>query len=810
MIEYPIKELSRTTLKGRFLVAFLLLFCSLAASAQNRELKEIVQDLTNYQKEAVQEKVFVHHDRPLYLAGENMWFKVYVVDGSRHKPLELSRVAYLEILDKDQKAVLQSKIPMKEGSGKGFFYLPLSLPSGNYTLRAYTHWMKNFGPEFYFQESISVVNSFIRPKLEPEGKPLTYDVQFFPEGGNLVKGIRSKVAFRAVSQEGKGIEFKGVVVNQDQDTITHFKPFKHGIGTFYFTPSSEQSYRAILKTETGDSLSYKLPAAYEKGYVMHLAEEEKEQIKISVQTNSQQIGNVYLLVHSRDSVIYAMARKVQDGKVEFYCSKESLGEGVSHLTIFNYEKQPVAERLYFKLPADNFSIEAASNQAVYHTREEVKVAVSARHEAGKPVLADMSMAVYQLDSLNSNEPANIMHYLWLKSELKGRIESPEYYFNSKGAEVEKATDNLMLTHGWSRFRWEDILDKENFSFPFIPEYEAHMLQAKVTDQQSGAPAGKVLSFLSVPGSASHFYVARSKEDGLLHFVSRDFEGAGEIILQPASGEQNQLDFQFISPFSDQFAPLNLPPFDISEKVSASLQTRSIGMQAQHAYREDERSQFVEPANEPMAFYGQPDKKYVLDNYTRFPTMEEVMREFVYEVQVRKTKGKFRFKVWNAPYSVFFDEDPLILLDGVPVESADKMLAFNPLEVEKIEVLTGKYIMGAGNEFNGILSYTTYKGDLGGFELDPQLVRLDYEGLQQQKEFFSPVYGQEQEMDKRIPDFRNLLYWAPDLRAAQKKEEELRFYTSDLEGTYKVVIQGISREGKTGYKTFTFQVQKESL
>ncbi|MGH7238370.1 MAG: hypothetical protein ACREGF_07585, partial [Candidatus Saccharimonadales bacterium] len=104
--------------------------------------------------------------------------------------------------------------------------------------------------------------------------------------------------------------------------------------------------------------------------------------------------------------------------------------------------------------------------------------------------------------------------------------------------------------------------------------------------------------------------------------------------------------------------------------------------------------------------------------------------------------------------------------------------------------------------DGIFSFTTYKGDLGGVELDPRAIVVDYEGMQMRREFYSPVYDTQEQVASRIPDFRNLLYWTPLVNT----QEGVSFYTSDQPGKYVGVIQGITANGDAGSKYFTFEVK----
>jgi hypothetical protein len=133
-----------------------------------------------------------------------------------------------------------------------------------------------------------------------------------------------------------------------------------------------------------------------------------------------------------------------------------------------------------------------------------------------------------------------------------------------------------------------------------------------------------------------------------------------------------------------------------------------------------------PVYDTTAFYGYPDKTYLLDDYTRFPTMEEVFREFVFEVKPRKSDGGFRLFVLNLPYRIYFEDSPLVLLDGVPVHNADKVMQLDPLKLRKIEIVARKYYLGTA-VYSGIISLFSYTGDLGGYALPASAMVKDYDG-----------------------------------------------------------------------------------
>ncbi|WP_205319128.1 hypothetical protein [Runella rosea] len=771
--------------------------------------KSLSQQLVQYNQQAVQEKVFVHLDRPLYLVGETMWFKTFCLDASLHTPLDMSKVAYLEVLDRDHNPVLQTKIALDGGKGFGSVFIPPFVASGQYSVRSYTHWMKNFSPDFYFESTVSIVNPFSKPSLSSAPKPtLAYDLQLFPEGGNLVQGLESNVAFRAVGQDGKGIKFRGSIVNQQNDTVAHFEPLKFGIGTFSFTPKEGDAYRVLLQDAKRQWFTYTLPTIKTQGYVMQVKESTLAlEVTVSAPTQTS-TSEVYLLAHTKSVPKATEKKALTSGKATFALPKSALGDGITSITIFDENQKPVCERLYFKRPTQPLLLSAQPDKKQYNTREKINLELTSSLKSNTPTVADLSVSVFLIDSLPTEDPPLIDTYLALTSDLKGTVESPSYYFINSGQEVDQALDNLMLTHGWRRFNWEDIDKKVIYNH--LPEQGGHFVSGKVVHTQTGLPAPYVATYLSAPSKRPQLFVSRSDTAGRISYEVKHFFGTKEIIVQTNTQYDSTYRIEINSPFSDKISSYSLPPFAFDAGWKNDLLTRSINMQAQNAFLPKSALQTTTGETDTLAFYGIPDEKYFLDAFTRFPTVEEVLREYVPGVGVRKRRGKFYFLVFDKLQpSVFFEEDPLMLVDGVPVFDTDKIMAFDPLKIKKLEVITGIYYLGP-MAFSGIVSFSTYKGDLAGFPLDPRALVQSYEGVQAKKTFYAPVYDTPEQQKSRTPDLRNLLFWAPQVITDAQGRQSLSFYSSDQSGTYKAVIQGMTENGFVGSKTFTFEVKKSTL
>jgi len=775
----------------------------LSINCKAQILNDIQTGFKNYSQDALQEKVFVHTDKGAYLTGEILWFKVYVVDGSSHKPFDLSKVAYVEILDDALNPAMQAKVELRNGVGSGSLYIPITLNNGNYHLRVYTNWMKNFSPDFYFDKKITIVNPQRAPVLA-KINTTDFDIQFFPEGGDLVNGLTSKVGFKAVDKRGKGIDFTGAVIDQQNDTVAKFQPLKFGMGHFSFKPVAGNSYKAVIKTGSTSAVK-DLPAANESGYVMTLTDNGSEKLQITVNSNTTSSdGSVYLFAHTRQIVKVAQRATVVNGTATFVCDKAVMGEGISHLTIFDGDRHPVCERLYFKRPTKNLVIDAASDQQNYGNRKKVNIVLGAKDQSGKLVNANLSMSVYRLDAYQSLEPGDIASYFWLTSDLRGNIESPEYYLKNNTIEATEAADNLMLTQGWRRFQWNDLLNKKTASFSFLPEYNGHIVTGKIINTVTSAPAFDVIAYFAVPGKRVQLFTAKSDTFGHILFNTKDLYGPGEIIVQTDTQRDTTFHIDIQNPFSEQFSKLPLPPFELTPDMQKPLELQNVAMQVQNIYAGSKTKQFYEPYIDSTGFYGKPDKVYRLDDYTRFTTMEEVLREYIREVNVFHPRNTFQVRIISD--KGFLEGDPLVLLDGIPIFDMNKMMGIDPLKIKRLDVIKDRYFWGP-SDAEGILSYASYKSDLAGVEVDPHAVVMDYEGMQLQRVFYSPVYDTDAQISSHTPDFRSLLYWAPTIKTNVSGKSQVTFYTSDEEGKYVVVVQGMTADGESGSQSFTFDVKK---
>ncbi|HEX3386308.1 MAG TPA: hypothetical protein VHS53_14005, partial [Mucilaginibacter sp.] len=458
--------------------------------------------------------------------------------------------------------------------------------------------------------------------------------------------------------------------------------------------------------------------------------------------------------------------------------------------------------MIFKRPSGKLLIDAKADQSVYDIRRKVDLALSAKNEQNSNAAADISVSIFRANGLQNTSPAHISGYLCLRAALKGYMESPDYYLENTDKEADAALDNLLLSQGWTQFDWSKISAGNPPKLKFLPEYIGPVITGRITNITNNKSAPGITTYLTINGNPQQLYVAKSDSSGKLLFNTQNFYGQHEIVAQANGTVDSTYRVDIQSPYADASGG-GKTEGGLNQDLKKALVESSVNMQVQNIFSGDQIKQFYSPATDSTSFFGKPGKSYKLDDYTRFTTMEEVLREYVVSIGVAKHQGKFVIHMFDGDRLL---GDPLVLLDGVPVFDADKLFKWDPLKIKKLDVVSHDYLYGPVM-FNGVISFTTYKGDGTNMEIDPHAVVLDYEGLQLERKFYSPVYESEAERNSTIPDFRTALYWNPDVNTNSAGKANLSFYTSDKPGQYIGVIEGITADGQSGNGIFTFEVKK---
>jgi hypothetical protein len=276
-----------------------------------------------------------------------------------------------------------------------------------------------------------------------------------------------------------------------------------------------------------------------------------------------------------------------------------------------------------------------------------------------------------------------------------------------------------------------------------------------------------------------------------------------MLFQVEDDDINNYTLQIEDPFLGDYSRFRPAPLSIDRTLQAIIDERNVYTQIENAYYEIGSDSL--PAIEPASFYRFPDKIYRLDDFTRFPAMEDIFREYVPEVVVRRSRNSFSLHVVSPSSGYPYPREPLILIDGVPMLSTNTIMGYDPLKVESIEVVTNKYAYGSLDS-DGIISLKTYKGaieDLPPFGSRRENVVKIHSG----KVYSFPDYSADKLKLERVPDYRLQLYWNPNVSVTKERTCIVDFYTSDVTGDFEIVVEGFSRDGERISTRQVFRVSK---
>jgi len=593
--------------KKIYIIILLNILCSQLLYSQLSKEKSDEQSIKSFKEE-----LYIRTDRDIYMPGEEVWFKVYKINGLSHSPSDISKVVYLELLDKNNFPLRQLKVETDLSSGSSGLILPDNLSSGNYLIRAYTNWMKNFSPDLFFYKTLSVINPF--------------------------------------------------------ESIDH------------------------LKLPTADTVDWQ---------------------------------SKYLLIDDKGTRIR---------------EKSVLGE-----------------------PSEGLTYTVTIDKPEYTPREKVKISISATDRSGNPVETDMSVSV------------------------------------AKSAIVSQTG-----TSGFNGFYVNNGIVAVDSVPRYLPELEGHLISGTIKMKVTDEPLKNIEVSLAYVGKTARCQFTKTDNSGQFNFVVRG-SGINEIVIQPLSSDITGYYVELNQSFSSTFSNFKPSPFFPDSSKIVQINNAIVSMQIQNIYEPFRQNSAVVLKTGIHDFYGRPENTIKMSDYIELTSVREVVKEIIPNVYTLKQNGKYDFKLINKFRGQPFENKPLILVDGVPIYDFEKVLSINSKEIERVDVINTRYFFSE-NIFDGIVSFVTKKGNLSAMEFDNSIFRQVYEACQLHTEFFSPDYSSALLKNSHIPDYRNTIYWNPDLRTTIKGKTEIEFFTSDEKAEYTIVVEGISNDGKTGLSRTTIIVK----
>lgn len=411
--------------------------------------------LRHYRQILPFEKVYLHTDQRVYEPGDMIWFRAYVTDDHNRPKYGLENKLCVQLLDPQGEILAELNLKVLPDELTNCILIPNDAEEGVYTLRAATPWSFNFGQDAFFEQKIWVqtLDELAEPIVDDAlPAPAKIQVQFFPEGGDLVADFKQKVAFKISDSLGKSFDGRGTLFNSQQQPLLTFETFHRGMGAFSFTPQKEERYTIQI---AGFRDTFFLPNPLSDELALRLELPTPDSLPMVLWKRHP--GTAQVLLRCKDSIVWQQKSIVLGSEIRLSIPIAHLPVGIAQVLLLDEAGRPFAERLVFLHQARRARVQLKTQQE-YQSGEEVKIDIEARDEHGNPLDGLFSLAVVndQYWSLADDQSDNILSRLLLSAELKGKIEAPAFYFSSNESKALAALDLVMLTHGWRKFRWKEI------------------------------------------------------------------------------------------------------------------------------------------------------------------------------------------------------------------------------------------------------------------------------------------------------------------------------------------------------------------
>jgi hypothetical protein len=902
-------------------ISLLLLACLVSVTlfsfikAEDDPIKRAATQLDKWLSDFPQEKVYLHFDKPYYSVGDDIWFKAYVTVGPKHQVSALSGALNVELID-DRDSVKQSiKIKLNAGLGYGDFALSDTLAAGSYRIRAYTNWMRNAGPDYFFDKTIQIGNainntvftktsytystqngqqvtnavinyadldgnpyankevsyqvqlnnkdasrgkgitdtkgdlhiSFINTQQTPlkKGNIITkirlqdkvtlttvvpvkalsakVNVQFFPESGNLVSSLPSKVAFKAVGDDGLGKVISGIVTDNDNQEVAKITTQHLGMGAFILVPQAGKTYKAQLTYEDGSQGTVPLPKALDQGYAVTLnanLPNDPDHIALRITASPALAGSeINLVAQSGGSICFAAKNKIENGMLSSKIAKDRFPTGIVQFTLLNAAGEAINERLIFVNRADGLKIDLTSLQQTYAPRDKVKLQITANGPDDKSTISSLSASVIDETKVpvNESDETTILSSMLLSSDIKGYIEKPNYYFAHNDKQAQDDLDLLMLTQGYRRFEWKQIIG-DTFAPPVYQPEPTLQISGRVhTSNNKPVVGGKVTLFTTAGG----VFILDTLTDanGRFAFKNLDFKDSIRFIVQARTAKDKKyVDIDLDNIGRQQVTPnINAPDIDvnINNTMLPYLQSSKLYYQQQmktgvgnhnimlkEVIIREKRKPLVENSSN---LNGPGNANQIIKG-------DEIARmgcpDITFCLQGRLLGVIFRNGV---AYSTRSPGTPMqIIVDGAYVEN-DFLSSITPYDISSIEVLRSiEYTSIYGSRGGGgVLVINTKRGNEVGDDsyqrYTPGLIRYSPKGFHLARTFYSPQYD-DPKTNTALADLRSTIYWNPNIVTDKDHKASIEFFNAGSKGTYRVVVEGIDSDGHIGRHVYRYKVE----
>ena len=782
----------------------ILLVCYLMIHGANSVRSQIIIDtvFNRYARQLPQQKIHLHFDNTVYTPGQTIWYKAYLFAGT--EPAGFSKNIYVDWYDDKGKYFTRTVSPIVNASANASLTIPANYSGKKLDAVAYTQWMLNFDTAFLYHRTLTVTQPGKKEKITHAVSKTA--LTFFPEGGDMVQGILSTIAFKATDQAGYPVAVHGIIRNKAGEEMAEFNSRHDGMGIVKFIPDAADSYTAEWKDMDAKTYKTLLPTAKQNGIMLSIGKGFADRPFIIQRTQevSEALKKLYLVVQSQGQIVFrANVNLTEKTQVNGKLPASQFPSGISQVTLFDINWQPVAERIVF-VNNEEYSMDATMQFDTVNLSKRGKNVFQIT--VNDTIPATWSLAVTD-DNFGYSPDNSIITDFLLSSDIKGYVHNPSYYFSSTEDSVAGHMDLVMLTNGWRRFKWADVLNarKPNITFPVDTNYLSIKGKIEGVSNTVLAKAKMVnLVLLSRDSSKQYLFLPVTPEgdfesNNLLLFDtvkvyfklnkaplnSKAKMGLLSNLLQADTSKMILvLDPQLMDPF---LAGQELPD-SVKNQLAAFMKKNTLQEVTVYAKTKTKIEEMDDQYTSGM-FKGDDSYQFDIANN---PTAGQSTSVYHY-LQSRVAGLRIQLPGINSVSLSWQGAPTIVFLDEFEITDPTTIFNISMNDVAYIKVFRppfwGGFLGGAGG---AIAVYTKKGSDLTkGMK---GLENISIAGYTVTKEFYSPDYSLSN--DQSLLDTRRTLLWKSNIITdAQTKKINIVFYNNDVTHNFRVVLEGMNNDGK---------------
>jgi hypothetical protein len=750
------------------------------------------------------EKVFVQLDKSLYISGDNIFYKAFIVNASSHQKELQSKIVYFELLGKNGKRSMFWRANTSNGVAAGKITIPDTVSGGVYTLKAYTNWMRNNSDSYYYATNI-LITKLGETNMKYVTLPLPYgskegEVEFISENNSLVAQLMNTVGVRVNSPMPGFYNITGLVKDKSDSTIATFKADTFGLASFSFVPSIDNQYKVVVFHNGVNDAEYKLPQVKASGMLID-AKSDQQKVGISISTTSGYAANapVRMIASMRGQVIVDSTFWIKNNLVSAFIPNSRLKSGILAISIFNKHNEVLCEKLVYSFnEAELISVNGLKDN--YKTSEVFPFSILYKNSNSADSL-HLSVTVAlknQFQYIGAN--FSLSPYLLFFSEIANSYCLP----NINDSFSVSLANNYLLAINPDEYYWNTIHTSSNGGCIYLSENRGYIFSGRLYNAQTNQIVIKRPICISFADSIPVFNYTITDSTGAFNFYLGGGYDNKDLVLQIFNPENENILYKWKLDEKNGnhiSGPITTHELDNIELNILDNYRKIELVNAIYASKDIVSAPFLNIKNTNNRNF-QFFKNYTVfpGDYTDLENFQEITENIMPGVKLKRNDHETNLYTFDSDNRIVMEKPTTVFFNGTPFYDIEYLADLTSKEIYRIDVCQSQVLYGEVT-FYGIISIITKD-----FTLPSSYISLDKIVIKNDVKNYRPLTIELGLKNKSIPYLNSLLYLKHCIDLGTNSQQEFKISASELKGLYNVSVQGITNSGLTVSKNLRIELK----